>query len=108
MKKKILSIVVILGIIITIVGFLLSNKNNIIRSSSEIEIIDATYSCSTVAETFYEDDEYVYSFPCVKSSSIFVKFENGNKMLVVDALEQNKVTIDELLDAGLEVYKNKK
>jgi hypothetical protein len=39
---------------------------------------------------------------------MYVKFENGNKMLISDALESKKVTINELLDAGLEVIKEKK
>ena len=42
------------------------------------------------------------------ANSVYVKFENGNKMLVVDALEANKATIDELIDAGLKVYKKEK
>ena len=50
----------------------------------------------------------VNSFPCIQSKSIYVKFENGNKMLVVDALEENKVTIKELINAGLKVYKKEK
>lgn len=107
MKKKTIIIIALLGVIIFIIALLLLNKNNVIKQS-KLKIIDATYSCTQSAEKFYEDDKYIYSFPCVKSTSIFVKFENGNKMLVVDALEQEKVTIDELLDAGLEVYKKEK
>ncbi len=107
MKKKSLIILIVVSIIILITGIILLNKNNIIKNK-RIEIIDATFSCAQSPETFYEDDKYIYSFPCVKSSSIYVKFENGTKVLVVDALEEEKVTIDELLDAGLEVHKTKK
>jgi len=64
--------------------------------------------CDQALEKFYEDDKYTYSFPCVQSSSTYVKFENGNKMLITDALEAKKVTIDELIDAGLKVYKQEK
>ena len=42
------------------------------------------------------------------ANSVYVKFENGNKMLVIDALESKKVTINELIDAGLKIYKNEK
>ena len=35
---------------------------------------------------------------------MYVKFENGNKMLITSALESEKVTIDKLIDAALEVY----
>lgn len=107
-KKKSIIVISVLGLIILIIGIILLNKNNIIKNKSKLQIIDATYTCADAIEKFYEDDKYVYSFPCVKSDSVFVKFENGNKMLVVQALEEEKVTIDELLNAGLDVYKKEK
>ncbi|MBQ2873149.1 MAG: hypothetical protein IJE89_04045 [Bacilli bacterium] len=108
MKKKTIIILSLLGLIILIVGIILLTKNNIIKGKSKLQIFDATYSCNQVIEKFYEDDKYIYSFPCTKSSSVYVKFENGNKMLVIDALESKKVTIEELIDAGLEVIKEEK
>jgi len=107
-RKKSIIIISVLGLIILIIGIILLNKNNIIKNKSKLQIIDATYVCADAVEKFYEDDKYIYFFPCVKSDSVFVKFENGNKMLVVKALEEEKVTIDELLDAGLEVRKQEK
>ena len=105
MKKKSIIILTVLGVIILILGIILLKTNNIIlKEKSKIKIIDATFSCAQVKEKFYEDDKKIYMFPCVKSSSIYVKLEDGNKMLIVDALESEKVTIDELIDAGLEVY----
>jgi len=108
MKKKYIIILSVLGVIILIIAITLLTKNNILKRKSRLEIIDATYTCAQTIEKFYEDDKYIYSFPCIQSSSVYVKFENGNKMLVIDALEAEKVTIDELLDAGLKVHKNKK
>ena len=108
MKKNYIIILSILGAIILTIGIILLANNNILKNKPTIEIFDATFSCAQVVEPFYEDEKYIYSFPCVKSSSMYVKFENGNKMLIVDALESNKVTINELIDAGLEVYKQKK
>ena len=109
MKKKKIIILSVLGLIILIIGIiLLVTKKIIIKNKSNLTIIDATYSCAKTEEQFYEDDKYIYYYPCIKSDSMFVKFENGNKMLNSNALESNKVTIDELLDAGLEVIKVKK
>ena len=108
MKKKSIIILSIAIIIILTISLILLFKNKELKEKPNIEIIDATYSCVENLEKFYEDDKYIYSFPCVKSKSIFVKFENGNKMLVVDALEDEKVTIDELIAAGLEVRKTTK
>ena len=108
MKKKTIITLIILSLVILIIGIILLSKNNIIQGKSKLKIIDATYTCAPSPEKFYEDEEYIYSFTCVKSQSIYVKFENGNKMLIVDALETKKVTIKELIDAGLEVHKEKK
>lgn len=109
MKKKFIITISILGIIILIISIILLTKNNIInKNKSKLQIIDATYACTKIEEKFYEDDKYIYYFPCIKRQSIFVKFENGNKMLITNALESNKVTINELLDAGLEVIKQEK
>lgn len=108
MNKKSIIVLSVLGVIILIIGIILLTKNNIIKEKSKIEIIDATYTCANSQEQFYEDEKYTYSFPCVKSSSVYVKFENGNKMLVTSALEAQKVTIEELIDAGLDVYKQEK
>ena len=108
MKKNSIIIIAILGTIILITAIILLTTNNVIKSKSKIKIIDATYKCEQEQEQFYEDNTYIYSFPCIQSKSIYVKFENGNKMLVVDALEENKITIDKLINAGLKVYKTKK
>lgn len=109
MKKKNYTIVglIVITIIAVIVGILLAIKNNNL-AKNQIQIIDATYSCNNSREKFYEDDNYVYYFPCFKSTSVFVKFPNGNKLLVTKALDDKKVTIDELIKAGLEVYKEEK
>ena len=105
MKKKSIIILTVLGVIILILGIILLRKNNIIlKEKTKIEIFDATFSCVQTKEKFYEDKKHIYSFPCVKSSSIYVKLENGDKMLVTDALNSEKVTIEELIDAGLKVY----
>lgn len=105
MKKKSIIILTVLGVIILILAIILLKTNEIIlKEKSKIQIIDATFSCAQVKEKFYEDDKYIYSFPCVKSNSMYVKFENGNKMLIVEALESKSITIDKLIDAGLEVH----
>ena len=108
MKKKSIIILIPLGAIILIIAIILLGKNNIIKENTKIKIIDATYACIKTPEVFYEDEKYTYSFPCIQSNSVYVKFENGNKMLVVDALRNEKVTMEELIKAGLEVSKQEK
>lgn len=108
MKKTLIVSLLVSSAIIIIIGIILFSKNNNPKSQNSIEIIDATYMCNNSVEEFYQDDKYIYSFPCVKSNSVYVKFKNGNKMLVIDALTEKKVTIDQLIDAGLKIYKKEK
>ena len=108
-KKSIIIIILSIAIIfILTISIILLFKNKELKEKSTIQIIDATYNCVEALEPFYEDDNSIYSFPCIQSKTIFVKFENGNKMLVVDALNQEKITIDELIEAGLKIRKNTK
>lgn len=106
MRKKIIIILCVLGIVAVALGIVFSKK--IHDNKNKIEIIDATYACGSGYEKFYEDDIYIYSFPCPKSSSVYVKLDEKNKMLVVDALREEKVTIQELIDAGLDIIQEKK
>lgn len=107
MKKKVITIAcILLGIIAIIIGLFFVKKAE--EKKHKIEILDATYVCAEALEKIYEDKEYTYYFPCVKSSSVYVKFENGTKTLVVDALNEKQVTIDELIDAGLDIIKKEK
>ena len=106
-KNKIIIIFVVLAVIMLILALILFSKNKDL-SEHQIKIINASYGCNNTKEIFYEDDSYVYSFPCVQSNNTYVKFANGNKMLVVDALQEEKVTIDELVKAGLDIIKDQK
>lgn len=108
MKRKVILIaLIVLAFGTIVVGVLLSKKNHELEAS-KIKILDATYACSDTYEKFYEDSEFIYYFICSKSDSVFVKLPNGNKMLVVDALDDNKITIDELINTELNIYKERK
>lgn len=107
-KKSIITISsLVLAVVAVLLGIALSIRNQYLEKN-RIEIIDATYTCASALEKFYEDDNYTYYFPCMQSSSVFVKFPNGTKLLVTKALEDKKVTIDQLIKAGLKVQKQEK
>lgn len=108
MKKKNIIILLIASLIIIGFAITLLIKNKHILSQNKITILDATYTCDNYKEDFYEDDTYIYTFSCTKSNSIYVKLSNGNKMLVKTALEEEKVSIEELEKAGLDFTKRKK
>lgn len=107
MKNKTIKILLIIASIVIIIGLIFLKKNHD-NKNNQIEIIDATYICDNYQELFYEDDKYTYYFPCTKSTSIYIKYKNGNKYLVTKALEEKKTTIEELLKNGLEVIKKEK
>ena len=100
LKKKPVIVISLLGLIILVIGIIVLCINKVIFNSNKIEVFDATYKCVPGGVIFYEDDNNIYSFPCANSlRSVYVKFENDNKMLVVDALENEMITIDELVKA---------
>ena len=72
---------------------------------NEFTIIDETEVCDQALEEIYRDDEYIYYLPCIKSSTIFLKYNNGEKTNIKKALDGEKVTIDKLIKEGLNVYK---
>ena len=72
---------------------------------NEFTIIDETEVCDQALEEIYRDDEYIYYLPCIKSSTIFLKYNNGEKTNIKKALDGEKVTIDKLIKEGLKVYK---
>lgn len=107
MKKKLIIILSILSIIAIILG-LVFRKKVIDEKYKDFEILDTTYICAEALEPFYEDKEYIYSFPCIQSSYIYVKYPNGNKFLLVDELNDGNITIDDAIKNGLKVIKEKK
>ncbi|MDD4608484.1 MAG: hypothetical protein PHD10_05095 [Bacilli bacterium] len=98
------NLVKLLSLLLFII-FILSvflNQNN------SIKIIDNTENCAESLEQFYEDEHYVYYFPCIQSETVYVKIYNEPKILIKDALKSNKITIDQLEGAGLKFYKEAK
>ncbi|MDD2434789.1 MAG: hypothetical protein PHO63_00880 [Bacilli bacterium] len=79
-----------------------------INHNDTIKIIDKTKNCATALEQFYEDEHYIYYFPCIQSQTIYVKIYNNPRILVKDALKDNKIKISELKASGLKFYKEAK
>lgn len=68
-------------------------------------IVDETTECDEALEEIYRDDQHIYYLPCIKSSTVFLKYNNGEKTNIKKALDDEKVTIDKLIKEGLKVYK---
>jgi hypothetical protein len=68
-------------------------------------IVNETEICADALEEIYSDEKYIYYLPCISSANIYVKYNNGNKINIKDVLEQKLLTIDELIEKGLQVHK---
>ena len=105
MCKKILIVILsifLLGIII----FILIPKQNKIKW----EIEDNTGgTCTQQIYLIYEDSKYEYNVPnpCY-ANSVLVVYEDGKKETIKEALNNKKVTPDELIKKGVKIYKTKK
>ena len=80
-------------------------KNYIIIDKSE-EIDD--FTCASALEPFYEDDNYRYSYSCIKSKYVIVKYSDGSEETLKEALKNKKVKIEDLDLFHISYYKDKK
>jgi hypothetical protein len=82
-------------------------KKVTVLDSPEFSIVDETEMCASALELIWSDYLYEYYLPCIKSSNIKIKFESS-EVLLIDALEEHKITIEELISGGLSIYKETK
>lgn len=98
-------------------GKILLTENAALNSSDsklpklkEIEDKTVTEGLPTdqALQPFYADEKYIYSFPSIKSDYVIVKFDNGSKMTVKNALEQGLITVSSLDDWNIKYYKKER
>lgn len=75
-----------------------------------IEITDTTknikdFDCAEALEEFYEDEDYIYYYNCVKSKYMIVKYETGYKETVSNALKNGTIKISDLDKYGINYIK---
>jgi len=57
-------------------------------------IVEEIAPCADALEFIYEDDNYRYYFPCIKSHLVFIEFtDKQKKILVKEAIEENHFII---------------
>lgn len=83
---------------------IIHNYFTIIDKTQEIE----DFICAEALEEFYEDQEYKYFYSCIKSNYIIVKYSNGEEQTVKEALKTKKITIEDVLNSNVKVYKKAK
>ena len=73
-----------------------------------VDIVDDTVTCAESLELFYEDDNYKYYFPCVKSDNIVVKYANKKTDKIKEALKNKRIRVNMLTDYNINYYKESK
>ena len=77
------------------------NLKKIIEDNSDLKfyvIYDETKTCATALEKIYEDDKHEYSFNCIKSDSVFIKFLASDKKITLkEALNNKEIEIDRIM-----------
>lgn len=59
-------------------------------------------------EPFYEDGEWVYSFPSIRSGYVMAYYKDGTEQTVKEALNEGKITLRDLDWFGISYYKREK
>lgn len=78
-----------------------------------IELVDKTkeiadFACNETLESFYEDDDYIYFWNCIKNKYMIVKYENGLEETISDALKNKTITISDLDRYNINYLKQEK
>lgn len=78
-----------------------------------VEITDATkvinnFACAEVLESFYEDDDYIYFWNCMKNQYMIVKYESGYEETISNALKYGTICINDLDNANIDYIKQNK
>lgn len=67
-------------------------------------IEDRSEMCTGEKELIYTDNQFNYYLPCSKSEAIYLVYPD-HEITLKEALDTNSVTINELINNGLEVTK---
>ena len=106
----ILQIIVLIGLIV--VSFEKTGSKISIYNPKIVDykiLYDSENSvCADALEEIYSDNKYVYSLPCISSSTIKISWEDGVVEPLMFSIEKGKVTMESLEEHGLKIYKNEK
>ncbi|MFR5856958.1 MAG: hypothetical protein ACLUFU_04010 [Bacilli bacterium] len=77
------------------------------------EIVDKTkdikdFTCAEALESFYEDENYIYYWNCIKNEYMIVIYEDGHEETIEEALNNKTITINDLDLYNIEYLKQNK
>ena len=66
------------------------------------------FTCADALEPFYDDENYTYFWSCIKNKYMIVKYSDGSKELISDALKQGHIDIQILDKFNISYIKEEK
>ena len=66
------------------------------------------FACDEALEGFYADENYTYYWSCIKNKYMIVKYDDGSKELISDALEKKHIDIQMLDKFNISYIKEEK
>ena len=71
-------------------------------------LVDNAYVCASMKEEFYQDENYVYYWNCIKGHDMLVKYDNGYVETIGEALKQGHIVIQDLDKFDIDYIKERK
>lgn len=77
------------------------------------EIVDTTkkikdFMCAEALESFYEDENYIYYWSCIKDKYMIVRYKSGYEESISEALKYGTITITDLDNFNIDYIKEEK
>ena len=66
------------------------------------------FVCAEALESFYQDENYIYYWSCIKNKYMIVKYSDGHEETISDALSQGKIDIQLLNKFDIDYIKEEK
>jgi len=66
------------------------------------------FACAEALESFYEDEHYTYYWSCIKNKYMIVKYDDGSKELISEALKNKHIEIGVLDKFDIDYIKEEK
>lgn len=105
-KRIFILILAIILISLSIIAFGNLNDEQVSIYTSftnEYSLVDKSENCGNALELIYETSTTAYFLNCFKSNSIYLEYADGTIITLREALDGEKVTIESLIEHGLEV-----
>ena len=72
------------------------------------KLVDNAKVCASMKEEFYQDENYIYYWDCIKGYDMLVKYDNGYVETIGEALKKGHIVIQDLDKFEIDYIKEKR